>query len=267
VNDPEFRLLEEIEADHWWFVGKRHLLRSLLGDPRAGERVLDLGCGSGGIVRDLAPHCRCFGMDRSELGLRICRDRGFATLARGDLREIPFRSGSFDTVLLLDVIEHLDDDEGCLRRAAELLDVGGRIVVSVPAFRWLWSQHDVTFQHRRRYTARSLASVIRRAGLAPERMTYTNCAVFPAAAVWRNLARRTGLARIAPRHDFWPVPRWLNALLAKVYAFEAWLLRRVNLPVGVSVACIARIAADPSPPSGPRRARTTAIVPGVGPNL
>jgi SAM-dependent methyltransferase len=245
VNDPEFRLLEEIEEDHWWFVGKRHLLRSLLGDSHAGERVLDLGCGTGGILRDLMPDCRCYGMDRSELGLRICRDRGSTSLTRGDLREIPFRSGSFDTVLMMDVIEHLDDDEGFLRRAAELLADGGRIVVSAPAFQWLWSQHDETFQHRRRYTARSLARVIRRAGLVPERLTYTNFAVFPVAAVWRTLSRRTGLARIAPRHDFWPVPRWLNALLAKVYAFEGWVLRRLNLPVGVSVVCIARVAADP----------------------
>jgi len=242
VNDPEFRLLEEIEADHWWFVGKRHLLRSLLGDSHAGKRVLDLGCGTGGILRDLMPHCRCYGMDRSELGLRICRDQGFTTLTRGDLREIPFRSGSFDTVLLMDVIEHLDDDEGFLRRAAELVDAGGRIVVSVPAFQWLWSQHDVTFQHRRRYTARNLTSVIQRAGLVPERVTYTNFAVFPVAAVWRNLSRCRALGRIAPRHDFWPVPRWLNALLTKVYAFEGRVLRRLNLPVGVSVVCIARVA-------------------------
>lgn len=245
MNDREFRLLEEIEEDHWWFVGKRQLLRSLLADSHAGERVLDLGCGTGGILRDLMPHFRCVGMDRSELGLRICRDRGFGNLTRGDLREIPFRSSSFDTVLLMDVIEHLDDDEDLLRRAAELLDAGGRIVVSVPAFQWLWSQHDVTFQHRRRYTARSLECAVRRAGLVPERVTYTNFAVFPVAAVWRSLSRRTGLARIAPPHDFWPAPRWLSALLAVVYAFEGWLLRRLNLPVGVSVACIARVASDP----------------------
>jgi ubiquinone/menaquinone biosynthesis C-methylase UbiE len=108
VNDPEFRLLEEIEEDHWWFVGKRHLLRSLLGDSHAGERVLDLGCGTGGILRELMPDCRCYGMDRSELGLRICRERGSTSLTRGDLREIPFPSGSFDTVLMMDVIEHLE---------------------------------------------------------------------------------------------------------------------------------------------------------------
>jgi SAM-dependent methyltransferase len=254
VNDREFRLLGEIEESHWWFAGKRQLLRSLLGDSRAGERVLDLGCGTGGILRDLLPHGRCYGMDRSELALRICRDRGFASLTRGDLLAIPFRSRSFDTVLLMDVIEHLDDDEGLLRRAAELLDAGGRIVVSVPAFRCLWSQHDVTFEHRRRYTARELTSVIRRAGLVPERVTYTNCAIFPVAAVWRNLARRTGLGRIAPRHDFWPVPRWLNALLAKVYAVEGWLLRRRNLPLGVSVACIARATTGPRGLPDPRRA-------------
>ncbi|MBW2386142.1 MAG: class I SAM-dependent methyltransferase [Deltaproteobacteria bacterium] len=244
MNDSEFRLLQEIEESHWWFVGKRYLLRALLGEPREHERMIDLGCGTGGILRDWMSRSRCVGVDRSELALQICKDRGFPTLARANLTALPFREGAFDSLLLLDVIEHLDDDRSFLRQASALCREGGRVVVAVPAFQFLWSQHDETFEHRRRYSARGLEAVVRDAGLVPERLTYTNLAVFPVAAVWRVLSYRLGLGRFAPRHDFWPIPSWLNALLIRAYAIEGWLLQRVNLPVGVSLVCIARVPED-----------------------
>jgi SAM-dependent methyltransferase len=208
--------------------------------------MLDMGCGTGGVLRDWMDRNRCAGIDRSELALQICARRGFDVLARGDLTRLPFRGGSFDTVVLMDVIEHLEDDVGFLRRASEVCAAGGRIVIAVPAFQFLWSQHDATFQHQRRYSARQLEGAVRAAGLEPERTTYTNSLVFPVAAVWRLMSYRLGLGRFAPKHDFWPVPDWLNTLLASFYSLEAWLLRRVDLPVGVSVVCIARNAARPN---------------------
>ena len=178
-------------------------------------------------------------MDRSVVALSICRGLGFSTLVRGDLLELPLRPESFDTVLALDVIEHLPDDVGFLKRAAELCVPGGRVVISVPAFQFLWSQHDVTFQHHRRYSADQLRGAIRAAGLRVERVTYTNCLIFPAAALWRILSYRLGFGRLAPAHDFWRIPRWLNAVLVKLYALESRLLSRFDLPFGVSVVCIA----------------------------
>jgi hypothetical protein len=114
------------------------------------------------------------------------------------------------------------------------------MLVSVPAFSLLWSRHDETFEHRRRYTARSLESAMRAAGLELEHTTYTNFFVFPVAAVWRVLSYRLGLGRMGPRHDFWPIPRFVNRLLVQLYALEARMLRRVRLPFGVSVACMGR---------------------------
>jgi SAM-dependent methyltransferase len=247
MDDAEFELLEKIDDRHWWFLGKRALLHALVPDGSAGRRVLDLGCGTGGLLRDDPLAGVCFGVDRSARALSVCRRRGHRLLARADLAAVPFGAAAFDTVLALDVIEHLDDDVALLAQCRELVGLEGRVVVAVPAFRLLWSQHDVTYRHRRRYTARELARVVRRAGLRCERLTYTNFFVFPVAAVWRLLSWRAGLGRFAPRTDFWPVPGWLNALLTAVYRAEAWLLRRgVDLPFGVSVVCIARPA-----PGGP----------------
>lgn len=244
MNDDEFRLLDEIEDEQWWFVGKQLILRSLLERHVPQGRVLDLGCGTGGTLRHWMDRHPCFGSDRSDLALRICAEKGFDRLVQSDLARLPFAPGAFDTILALDVIEHLDDDVGFVASAGELLHPDGRLILAVPAFQMLWSQHDETFEHRRRYRASQLVDVVRRAGLVPERVTYTNTTVFPVAMVWRLLSRHAGLGRVAPKHDFWPIPSWLNTLLTRVYELEARALRRVDLPFGLSVVCVARPSGD-----------------------
>ncbi|MEN8182824.1 MAG: methyltransferase domain-containing protein [Myxococcota bacterium] len=244
MNDAEFELLDRIEDGHWWFVGKRSILRAILSREAPPRRLLDLGCGTGGVLRDWSEECSCYGTDASPAGLRVCARKGMRNLVRSDLRAAPFAPHSFDAVLALDVIEHLDEDVAFLRSARRLCQPGGRIVVAVPAFQALWSAHDETFQHRRRYTSRQLEAVLSQAGFEPERTTYAHCLVFPIAAAWRILSSRTSLRRFAPRHDFWPIPRLLNDALVRVYRLEAWLLGRLRLPFGVSAVCVARAPAQ-----------------------
>jgi SAM-dependent methyltransferase len=240
MNEAELQLMERLEDGHWWFVGKRLLLRSLLSGGAAGKRLLDLGCGLGGVLHAYEGCAACFGVDRSPTALHLSRRRTRAALVRGDVAAPPFRAGAFDTIVALDVIEHLEDDAACLRAAGALLAPGGRLVVAAPALGLLWSQHDETFGHLRRYTARSLRRAVEAAGLVPERVTYLHAGVFPVALVWRLLSYRLGLGRLAPRTDFWPLPGWLNRLLGALYRLEAAWLRHADLPIGVSVACVAR---------------------------
>lgn len=235
MRDEEIRLGAELEETHWWFVGRRLILDALLGERALSGRLLDLGCGSGAMLRRLRARATCVGMDRSTLALRYGREQGLTALAQGDVGAPPFRSGAFQTILLCDVIEHVDDDLQVLREAARLAGAGARVVISVPAWQFLWSPHDETFGHKRRYTASELERQVRAAGLVPQRITYTHCFVFPIAALWRRLRRR----RPAGSHDFVPLPRWIGALLVAIYRLEAALLRRIDLPFGVSVACIA----------------------------
>jgi SAM-dependent methyltransferase len=240
MNNREFELLDRIEEDHWWFVGKRRILGVLLDRIPSGGRLLDLGCGTGGILRHWIDRYRCVGVDRSKVALDVCRRKGFSTVARCELGHLPFRPEAFDTVLILDVLEHLDDEVRFLAAASQVCAPGGRIIISVPAFQWLWSKHDETFAHQRRYSAKHLEQVIRSAGLDLDRVTYTNSLIFPIAAAWRILSRRLRLGCFAPKHDFWPIPNWLNSLIAQAYRIEAFLLGLMNLPVGVSVVCVAR---------------------------
>ena len=240
-----YRDFAEVHEDrHWWFRGRRRivasLLRSLLGS-RDRLRLLEIGCGTGGMLPILAAHGRVTGIDPSEDAIRYSRQRHGqdAELLRVDFpAELP-PGGGYDVVALFDVLEHLDDDVLALRRAGSLLTAGGLLVATVPAHRFLWSPHDVINHHRRRYARRELRDRIREAGLRVERVSYFNMFLFPAVLLARIL-HRDAAESSEGESDFKVVPRPLNAFLAWLFGSERFLLRLSNLPFGVSLLAVAR---------------------------
>jgi SAM-dependent methyltransferase len=240
MHPEEFREMAALEEGHWWFQGKRLVLESLLA--RAGGargRLLDVGCGTGGVLAALAARATVVGLDYSDLALRYCRSKGLASVVRGSAVALPFAAGTFDLCVMMDVLEHLDEEGALLADTRRVLRPGGAALISVPAFQALWSPHDEAFEHRRRYRRGALEARVREAGLVVEWSSYTNFFVFPVVLAWRTLRRRM---RLAPgmRTDFFPVPRPFNQALVGTYRCEAALLRRLVLPFGVSVACVAR---------------------------
>lgn len=239
MHPEEFREMQALEESHFWFAGKRLLLRALL--ERAGGargRVLDVGCGTGGVLLSLAGDAAVVGIDREALALRFCREKGLREVVRGSATALPFAGGSFDACVSFDVLEHVDDEQLLLGELRRVLRPGGRALISVPAFRALWSQHDETLEHRRRYRRSELVAQVRQAGFRVDWSSYTNFFVFPPALLWRVLRRWTGIAP-ALRTDLVVPPAPLNRLLVGLYGWEAHLLRRMRLPFGVSVACVA----------------------------
>ena len=235
----------QIENHHWWFVGKRLLVAVLLGEvlDTGRLRILDIGCGTGAVLAHFKERARAVGVDHSPLALAYCRKRGLALLACADGERLPFVPASFDVILMLDVLEHAIDDVGLLRAVGALLRPGGMVLVSVPAFQGLWSPHDEVLHHLRRYTARGLRRVMNEAGFVVERLTYTNVAAFPPAAIARGILPRVGLARPAGTTDFRVHTPWVNRALIAAYQLEALALRHVrSLPIGLSVAALARPA-------------------------
>ncbi|HEV8699964.1 MAG TPA: class I SAM-dependent methyltransferase [Candidatus Polarisedimenticolia bacterium] len=232
------------EERHWWFKGRRRivasLLRSLLGG-RNDLKLLEIGCGTGGMLPILAAHGRVTGIDPSEDAIRYSAQRHGrdAELLRVDFpAEMP-PGGGYDVVALFDVLEHLDDDVLALRRAASLLADGGLLIATVPAHRFLWSPHDVINHHRRRYARRELRDRIREAGLGVERVSYFNMFLFPAVLLAR-LLRRDAAASTEGESDFKVVPGPLNAFLAGLFGGERVFLRLIDLPFGVSLLAVAR---------------------------
>lgn len=234
----------QFEDGNWWFVGRRRLLISLAGTfgTNGPGRILDAGCGTGGMLAHLGPCSSVVGVDLERLALTYARQRGDQKLLQASALELPFQSDSFDTVYSLDVLEHLDDDHLGIRELKRVCRPGGTIFVTVPAFGFLWSRHDVVNQHRRRYRAPELRRLVQEAGLRIKLLSYSNTVLFPAVAGVR-LAKKawaclTNSSKI-PGADNEYVPEPLNGLLAALYTFERHLIVRSPLPFGVSLICIA----------------------------
>jgi len=239
-----FRVTAAYEADHWWFRSRRDLfLRQVgraaheLGFPGRPLRLLDFGCGTGFNLAHLREYGEVLGADRFRPEDREFRsDLGFPIL---DVeRDLASHEGSFHLVTALDVLEHLDDDVRGLRELRQLLAPGGQIVLTVPAYDWLWSGEDVISEHRRRYTRSRLVRACQAAGLHVRYVSYFNLAILPAMAgvVWaRWLVARRG----EPQSNLWMPWPWLNHLLYALCSREAsWVgAERVSLPAGASLVC------------------------------
>jgi SAM-dependent methyltransferase len=227
----------EEEERHWWFMGRREvILRVMRQVFRSRDLMLaEIGCGSGFLLESLSEFGSVIGVEASEEFLRLARLRGRQVL-RGSLpRDIPVEAGSLDGALLLDVLEHIEDEAEALRAVRRLLKPSGTLLCTVPAYQFLWSGHDVVLGHRRRYTARGLRSSLERAGFRVSRLTYFNMLLAVPIAAARLVRKSRGSAA----HDLIPLSPRLNRFLAGIFAWEGRLLRHVSFPFGISILAVA----------------------------
>jgi SAM-dependent methyltransferase len=223
---------------HWWFRGRRAVLRAVLPGvlPVQPARLLELGCGSGNMLEMLEEFGEAVGVEANPDLVAAARAVGLDA-RRGTLPgALPVPSEWADVVLLLDVLEHLDDEAAALAAARGALTPGGVLVITVPAYAWLWSGHDMALGHRRRYTAARLRATVAGAGFRVTRVTYFSTLLFPMLALARAAKRLRGDAS----HDLRPVGRALGIVLERCFAFERHLVPRMRLPFGSSLLLLAR---------------------------
>jgi len=240
VRDELIDQMERVQREHFWFQARSRILLTLLR-PRLQEgiRVLDAGCGTGLLLSQLPAGLRLAGLDVSPRALEHAARR----LPDADLRSgalpgpLPFEAGSQDWILLTDVLEHIEDDAAALAALRGLLAPGGRLLLTVPAFPFLWTRHDAEHGHFRRYTRAQLRGRLEEAGFAIERLTFYNTLLFPAVLAVRALKRLTG----RDGDDMELPPRPLNALFRWVFSLERHWLPVAGFPLGVSLLAIARI--------------------------
>jgi len=203
MNPEEYARMHQFEDWYWWFVARREAALQFVRDFRPGDgpvRILDAGCGTGALLECLARErgTNVYGADLAVEALAFSRGRGRRGLVQADLIALPFRADTFDIVTALDVVEHVEADTAALAEIRRVLKPGGILVMSVPAYAFLWSSHDEALHHKRRYTAGMLAPRLKDAGLVTTRMTYLLSVLFPAIALFRladRLRPQTGPAR------------------------------------------------------------------------
>ena len=243
MKEHTYPIMFRVEQSHWWYTGRRKILADFVDaicrqvtDRR--PRILDVGCGTGANLLMLSQYGDAEGVDVSEDALAFCRERGLDKVRLGAAEELPYEDGTFDLVTALDVVEHLDDDLAGLREMRRVLRPGGRVLLFVPTFMFLWGLQDDVSNHRRRYRLPQLQRVLEQAGFEIERTTYANITFFLPILAMRQLMRLTGIKADSENNINVSA---LNGVLGGVFGAESWFLKRMNLPFGVSGLCVARV--------------------------
>ena len=239
-------IYHQLEEQHWWFAGRRdmtfRLVQQLALPPDAA--ILEVGCSGGPLLLALrtAGFRRLMGIDISADSIALAQARGLSNVAVMDGAHLTFPDQSFDLLIASDVLEHIEDEAQALREWRRVLRPGGRLIVFVPAYRQLWSAHDVANHHFRRYSRATLRQALRRSGWRVNRLSYWNFTLFFPAYLVRTGQRRLrgGRPLAAASGDLHGLPRPLNQLLIWLLRGENVWLRRLNFPVGVSVFALAQ---------------------------
>jgi SAM-dependent methyltransferase len=232
----EYLRMAEVEDGMWWYRGLHAQLVALAASSRARPlRVLDAGCGTGGLLRRLAatlPDAEVVGMDFDREACGFARAKSGRPVANGSINALPFRDGAFDLVLSADVLCHAGvDEDRALAEIGRCLAPGGALVLNLPAYDWMASVHDRQVHNARRYTRPRLALLLARNGFATERATYWNTLLFPLMVLRRKL-----LAPEKETSDVMLYPAPIERLFRAVMAVEAFAVSRgLDLPFGGSV--------------------------------
>ena len=239
MNTAEFDRMFAIEETHWWYRGRRALVRHALdthADGRRPLKILDVACATGMSFRFLADYGSIRGIDISEETIRLCGQRGIDRIVRADAMSLPFIEGSYDVVLALDAFEHFEDDVSAMAEVFRVLRPGGLLVVTVPAFMALWSPHDEAYHHMRRYRRPQLRERLESVGFVTERMSYTTMSLFLPVWTLRRLRALNPKPAEEAESDFaLKLPRPVEWLADVVTRTELAVEKRVDLPFGVSL--------------------------------
>lgn len=228
-------------TNYWWLVGKYRIVMDQISRHVGGQgglRILDVGCGPGNTLDRLSAYGQGVGMDYSGDAVEYCRSRGYRRVFVGAAPALPVAEETFDLIVSIDVIEHVEDDAAAVGEAFRALKSGGLYVLTVPAFMILWGDHDELYFHHRRYRVPQIRKLVQGSGFRIEKLSYFEPAFFLPMLVFRRLKRLLG-----PGHrkdDFIWVPGWLNAILGSMIGAERYWLRWLDFPFGVTSICVCR---------------------------
>lgn len=230
--------MAETESLHWWFTARRRIIASIIETLRLPNdaRILEIGSGTGGNLKMLSRFGKVSAVEMDATARAIAEKK---THSLFDIRngycptDMPFESyEKFDLICLFDVLEHIEDDVATLACLKELLTINGRVLVTVPAYRWLWSAHDKFLHHKRRYSSRELKTKLDETGFSVEKISHFNTLLFPFAAGARILDRILG--RQSASGTSVPGPL-VNSSFHAIFSFERYFLGWMNFPFGVSI--------------------------------
>lgn len=235
----EYEKMYKFEEKYWWWVGKREIVKDILDRLNLNStNILDTGCGTGFNLNYLKDYGNVVGLDFSKDALNFCKMRGNKNLVQANAEQVPFKGDMFDLIVTLDLLEHLDDNK-TLKEFYMALKSTGYLIVTVPAFEFLWSEHDEALHHKRRYNKAQLRDILELNGFIIENISYWNFFLFLPIVAMRLIKRRMKSEEIET--DVKELPPIINRFLASILRIENHIISHsVNLPFGVSIVCVCK---------------------------
>lgn len=238
--DPQiYQKMMALEETHWWFVARRSIIKRVIDKltlPESAE-IFEAGCGTGGNLAMLADRGRVYAMELDETARLFASNLKLAEVQSGSLpNDIPFPDRQFDLIVLLDVLEHIEEDSESLQALAKKLKPSGWLLITVPAYAWMWSKQDVILHHKRRYILSNLHELVVSAGYKVDFVSYFNFFLFPVIAGIRLLQGLLGRGG----NELTMPPKSLNNMLISLFSKERYLLDSLSLPFGVSIMLLAQ---------------------------
>jgi SAM-dependent methyltransferase len=243
MRDEAYDTFYKLDMTHWYPSGRRRILQDVIATrvPKPG-RIADIGCGTGANFDMLAGFAPVVGVDFHPPAVAYCRLRGLTCTTAAGLPNLPFPDESFDLVCAFDVIEHVDDDAAAVKELLRICKRGGTLLLTVPAYNWLWSKHDEANEHKRRYNRPMLRRLFTSLPADILKLSHYNIFMAPPIILVRLIGKLKEKLTPTPdaKLDLAETPALLNRLLLAIFSSERFLLRHLNLPAGISVLCLAR---------------------------
>ncbi|MFC1718249.1 class I SAM-dependent methyltransferase [Candidatus Poribacteria bacterium] len=245
-NKDDFEFLFEMEQHHFWHLGRKEIIYALLQriyrNRLPNITMVEIGCGNGSVLQFLnSKGVNIEGGDLFLEALQFCRSRVDVPLYQLDACNTPFADEQYDVVGLFDVIEHINDDEKVLKEAYRICKLGGRVILTVPANRWLWSYFDVMSCHKRRYSKKELHQKLRGAGFVVEKISFYMFFLFPVFSLYRaveSMRFSSNDKELSSRAEVQTVPL-VNEVFLGILRLEKLLIKGTNLPLGTSLVFMA----------------------------
>lgn len=238
----EYTNMAEREQNYWWHLGRLRIIESYIERIKGKKKlfkIMNIGCGTGGTIDMLEKYGTTENVDISDDAIDYMKQRGYKRLHKVDDLEVPFKDKTFDLVGAYDVLEHIEDQVDALKEWKRVLKDDGAIMITVPAYQWLWSDHDVSLHHKRRYTTKRLQQAAEEAGLKMEKKSYAIVFSLPLVVGFRFLNKALG-RKTDSETSYVDVPDWVNKTFTKLLYAEAKVHKAMPFPAGTTVIGVLR---------------------------
>ncbi len=240
TNRTSYDIESRVESFHWWFVVRRKLLGSILSSVKFPKNciALEVGCGTGANLNAFqSAGLYGIGLDQSLYALTLVKRKGNFPLLAGDLNNLPIKTKSLGLIIAMDVFEHLEHDQIGMSECYRVLNIGGVLFLTVPAFKFLWGVQDDVTGHKRRYSMKEIKDKLRKEGFNILRSSFFNFILFFPILITRRFIDLLGLRIESENKINHPL---INSILKAIFSLEPYLLRYISFPFGVSIFCVAR---------------------------